>query len=61
MKRKLHDLFWKIPHNVRATICIVFKKHIGKSWLGRQTINEDGEGYCSICGTGALAKPHFVA
>lgn len=58
MRHKLWDLFWYIPHSVRALPCVLLRKHIGKSWFGIKTIRNNG-GFCSICGTGALAKPHL--
>lgn len=59
IKRKLWDWLWILPHNVRAFLCVKFGRHLGKSWLGIRTIDEKGEGFCSICGTGALGKPHY--
>lgn len=60
MRRTLWDLFWKISHNIRCIPCVLMKRHIGKSWFGIQTINKEGEGFCSVCGTGALTKPHYT-
>lgn len=59
MKHKLWDLFWKLPHKVRVVLCVYKKKHIGKSWLGIETIKKNGDGFCSICGSGAYAEPHL--
>lgn len=59
MKRKLWDIFWKVPHNIRTLPCKLFDKHLGKSWFGIKTIEENGDGYCSICGTGNYHKPYF--
>lgn len=59
MRRILWNLFWELPHKIRAIPCVKFGRHLGKNWFGIETINKKGEGFCSICGTGALAKPHY--
>lgn len=60
MRRTLWDWFWMLPHNVRTIPCFLLDKHIGRSWFGIETIKADGDGFCSVCGTGAHAKPNFV-
>lgn len=57
--RKFWDLTWMIPHNIRAVPCFLLRKHLGKRWFMIETIHENGDGFCSICGCGAHSEDYF--